>query len=162
MLQHGWSITVALVIAVALAAVWTPARAQDGTGAAAAAPARVEVIYMVAKVHNEDEDKDRRLGPFATSLDTMGFTGGDYITSGKLEMKAGEASDIDLASGHAVQIQLRAIRADAADITVYIQRPDRTDPVKVELTIKANAAMIAAGMDYQGGKLAIPIRVKYP
>ena len=164
MFKQGWKITVALVFAVGLTAAWTPARAQDAPadGSDQAAPAQIEVIYMVAKVHNDSEEVDRKLAPFAGSLLTMGYTGGDYITSGKWTMKAGEAQDIQLASGHNIQIQLKEIRAGEADIVVYIMRPSVTDPVKVELTIKANAAMIAAGMDYEGGKLAIPIRVKYP
>jgi uncharacterized membrane protein len=157
LLNQVLSITVALAAALAFATPCLPASAQE-----AAAPKQVEVIYMVAKVHNDSGEIDRKLGPFASSLLTMGYTGGDYLTSGKWTMKAGEAQEIGLESGHNIQIQLREVRAAEADITVYITRPSVTDPVKVELTIKANAAMIAAGMDFEGGKLAIPIRVKYP
>ena len=157
MLNQVLSITVALATALALAAPCFPAHAQE-----AAAPKQIEIVYMVAKVHNDNENIDRKLAPFASSLLTMGYTGGTYLTSGKWAMKAGEAQQIELESGHIIQIQLREIRAAEVDITVYITRASVADPVKVELTIKANAAMIAAGMDFEGGKLAIPIRVKYP
>ena len=129
---------------------------------AAAAPDEVEVIYLVAYAHNEDSEVDRKLAPVRRSLETLGFSGFRFISSGKWSMGAGDSRSVKLDSGYTLQIQLDEITDANARLTVWLTRPDKSDPARINLRIKPNAVVVFGGTDYEQGKLVVPIRVKYP
>ncbi len=129
---------------------------------AAAAPDQVDVIYLVAYAHNEDAEVDRKLAPVRKALETLGFSGFRYISSGKWSMEAGDSRSVNLESGYTLQIQLDEITDANARLTVWLTRPDKSDPARINLRIKPNAVVVFGGTDYEQGKLVVPIRVKYP
>jgi len=129
---------------------------------ALAAPDRVDVIYLVAYAHNEDAEFDRKLAPVRSALETLGFSGYAFVSTGKWQMGVGDSQSVNLDSGYSLQIQLDSIADEGARLTVWLTRPDKSDPARINLKIKPNAVVVFGGTDYKKGKLVIPIRVKYP
>ncbi len=129
---------------------------------ALAAPDAVDVIYMVAYAHNEDGEFDRRLAPVRSSLQTLGFSGYGFVSTGKWSMSAGDSQSVKLDSGYTLQIQLDEITDTGARLTVWLTRPDKSDPARINLRIKPDAVVVFGGTNYKQGKLVVPIRVKYP
>ena len=129
---------------------------------ALAAPDRVDVIYLVAYAHNEDAEFDRKLAPVRSALETLGFSGYAFVSTGKWQMGVGDSQSVNLDSGYSLQIQLDSIADEGARLTVWLTRPDKSDPARINLKIKPNAVVVFGGSDYKKGKLVIPIRVKYP
>ena len=145
-----WALLAAAVLAVAAARTAT------------AAPTEVEVIYLVAHAHNNHSEIHRRLAPVARALQTLGFTGYDFISDGKWTMSVGDSKSVKLEGDYTLQIQLDEIGDASIRLTVWLARPDGTDPAHINLRIKPNAAVVFGGTDYKGGKLVVPIRVRYP
>ena len=128
----------------------------------AAAPEQVDVIYLVAYAHNEDAEFDRRLAPVKSALQTLGFSGYAFVSTGKWSMGVGDSRSVNLDSGYTLQIHLDEIADEGARLTVWLTRPDKSDPARINLKIKPNAVVVFGGTDYKQGKLVVPIRVKYP
>jgi len=133
-----------------------------GLRAAAAPPSEITVVFMEAYAHNNDSEMDPRLKQMADALRMAGFTGFQYISSGRWDMREGDSKSVTLESGYTLQIRVDDIEEDATRLTVWMTRPGKSDPARIRIRINRNAATVIGGNDFRQGKLIVPIRVRYP
>ena len=133
-----------------------------GLRATAQPPSEITVVFMEAYAHNTDSEMDPRLRQMADALRMAGFTGFQYISSGRWQMSEGDSNSVTLESGYTLQIRVDEIEEESTRLTVWMTRPGKSDPARIRIRINRNAATVIGGNDYLQGKLIVPIRVRYP
>lgn len=139
-----------LLLALA-AALPLGVRAQEGP---------VQVHYLVVYASNDARRFDARLKPLEDSLRVLQFSGFDVLSDGQFPLRPGQARLVDLAGPETLEVTLADVDKERAKLRV--RRMVRGKPTSTtNLTIRRGGTFLYGGVRHKGGRLVVPIRVRY-
>ena len=125
-------------------------------------PASGKVGLELKVVHADNSGKvDPQLQGVYENLKFTRFSGFSLLDTHDAKLGPGQDETFTVAGGRKVTVALVSRDARAAKVRVVMTNPEGRSVMDTTVSIHRNRAFMIAGPDFKGGKLVLPISVRY-
>lgn len=128
----------------------------------ASKPATGKVSLQLKVIHANNSGKvDPALQGVYENLKYTRFSGFSLLDTNDAKLSPGQDATFSVAGGRKITVSIVSRDSRAAKVRVKMFNPEGKSVMDTTVSIHRNRAFIIAGPDYKGGKLVLPLSVRY-